>query len=107
MLAGIVYRDSPNHNFVVRINVVYESKRHQNPISPLDENDFKKTTSYYVLWCRCKDEAVVCENEKSCQEIRRTMYECQIFGLGCKWSSKLIFCALLRQILYHIINNIT
>lgn len=95
MLAGIVYRDTPYQNFIVSISVLFESKSHKNPINPKDENDFKEATSYFVLWCRCKNEATLCQNQKSCQQGRRTMYECQIFGLACKLVPNFYFCTVM------------
>lgn len=98
----IANRDSPHRNFVVPINVVFESKSHIHHIRPKDENDYQKTTSYYVLWYKCLDVATVCKSEISCQESWRAMYECQIFGLGCKLFSNFIFCTWMVNISYHI-----
>lgn len=84
MLAGIVYRDDRNKDRHIPVELIFKSKSDEKPISPKDEYDFRPTTNYYVLWCRCSNSAGVCSNQESCQKYKKSFMVAQIFGLAGK-----------------------
>lgn len=85
MLAGVVFRKSPNQNHFINVNLIFESKKDAKPISPKNVTDFKKSTDYFVLWCKCTNKPEYCKKNE-CQNLFKKFYEAQIFGLGGKFT---------------------
>lgn len=85
MYAGIILTKWPKKDYYVRTELIYDSKKLDEYIIPIDENDFDKSHEYRIMWCTCKDKGIFCQEEDSCQTEDATYYKGKIFALGSKY----------------------